>query len=106
VRENSPAAKAGLKAGDIIVEADGAAINGDVDLVKTLNKQKQGDVQLTIVRDGRRQTIAVTPEVSKDGGWIFDHQIDQNKTPEPTNNMFKTGPAMNWNTSAHPFLNW
>lgn len=94
VRENSPAAKAGLKAGDIIVEADGAAVSGDHDLVKTINKQKQGDIQLTIVRDGKRQTVTVTPEVSKDGGWIIKND-ENSKTPPPTN-LFRTGPAMNW----------
>ena len=71
VRDNSPAAKAGLKAGDIIVEANGKAVNNDLDLVREVNGKKEGDVQLTIVRGGKRQTISVTPEVSKDGGFLF-----------------------------------
>jgi|CXWL01.1.fsa_nt_gi membrane-associated protease RseP (regulator of RpoE activity) len=71
VRENSAAAKAGLKAGDIIVEANGKAVKADIDLIREVNVKKEGDVQLTIVRDGKRQTISVTPEVSKDGGFMF-----------------------------------
>lgn len=71
VRENSPAAKAGLKAGDIIVEADGKAVKGDLDLIRTVNAKKEGDVSITIVREGKRQTISVTPEASKDGGFLF-----------------------------------
>ena len=35
------------------------------DLVRAVNEKKDGDVQLTIVRDGNRQTISVTPEASK-----------------------------------------
>lgn len=68
VRENSPAAKAGIKAGDIIVEADGKQIGGMGGLIRALNEKKEGDVSLTIIRDRNRQTIRVTPETSKDGG--------------------------------------
>lgn len=71
VRENSPAAKAGLKAGDIITELDGKAVKGDFDLIRGINEKKEGDVQLTIVREGRRQTISVTPEKSKEAGFMF-----------------------------------
>lgn len=72
VLENSAAAKAGLKAGDIIVEANGKAVKGQSDLVREVNSKKEGDVQLTIVRDGKRQTISVTPEASKNNGLFFD----------------------------------
>lgn len=71
VRENSPADKAGLKAGDIIVEAEGKAVKGDFDLIRTINGKKEGDVTITYVRDGKRQTVNVSPEASKDGGFIF-----------------------------------
>ncbi|NOT49489.1 MAG: PDZ domain-containing protein [Acidobacteria bacterium] len=67
VRENSPAAKAGLKAGDIIVEADGKAVKGDFDLIRAIGEKKEGSVTLTIVRDRNRQTISVTPEEMKGG---------------------------------------
>lgn len=65
VRENSAAAKAGLKAGDIIVEAEGKAVKGDMDLIRAVGEKKEGSINLTIVRDGNRQTIPVTPEEVK-----------------------------------------
>jgi serine protease Do len=65
VRENSPAAKAGLKAGDIIVEADGKEVKNNADLIRVLNDKKEGDVTLTIIRDRNRQTVQVTPEKLK-----------------------------------------
>src|SRR5437899_4071859 len=71
VRENSPAAKAGLKAGDIIVEINGKPVKGDFDLMRTINEKKEGDVTLTIVRDRNRQTISVTPEASKDSVFLL-----------------------------------
>lgn len=72
VRENSPAAKAGLKAGDIIVEADGKAVKGQTDLIRAVNEKKDGDISLTIIRDRNRQTVRVTPEMSKDGAMKFE----------------------------------
>lgn len=65
VAENSPAAKAGLKAGDVIVEIEGEAVANQGDLTRGLNKKTEGDVLLTIVRNRQRQTVRVTPEASK-----------------------------------------
>jgi C-terminal processing protease CtpA/Prc len=62
VSENSPAAKAGLKAGDVITAVNGEKIEGSGDLSRAINKQKEGDVTLSIVRDKSPQTIKVTPE--------------------------------------------
>ncbi|MEO8041725.1 MAG: PDZ domain-containing protein [Acidobacteriota bacterium] len=67
VRSDSPAAKAGLKAGDIIVEIESNEVKGEMDLIRAIGEKKDGDVRLTIVRDRNRQTIRVTPEESKDG---------------------------------------
>ena len=65
VSENSPAAKAGLRAGDVITAVDGEKVEGSGDLSRALNKQKDGDVTLTIVRDKSQRTIKVTPEKSQ-----------------------------------------
>ena len=62
VRADSPAAKAGLKAGDIIVEAEGKEVKSEMDVIRAIGEKKEGDVSLTIVRDRNRQTIRVTPE--------------------------------------------
>jgi serine protease Do len=73
VRENSPAAKAGLRAGDIVVEVGGKPVKNNADLIKGINERKDGDVTLTIVRDRSRQTVTVTPEPAKDGTFFFQH---------------------------------
>lgn len=83
VRENSPAAKAGLKAGDIIVEVNSKAATSQLDLIREVNSKKEGDVQLTIVRDGKRQTISVTPEASKDTGFVFDTKDGEGRIISP-----------------------
>ncbi|HEY3039584.1 MAG TPA: PDZ domain-containing protein [Pyrinomonadaceae bacterium] len=62
VTENSPAAKAGLKAGDVITAIDGEKVEGAGDLARGINKNKDGDVTLEVIRDRKQRTIKVTPE--------------------------------------------
>ena len=81
VRENSPAAKAGIKAGDIIVEVDGKPLKGEFDLIRVINVKKEGDIQLTVMRDRGRLTLNVTPEVSKDSGFVFQTGDDDGVAP-------------------------
>jgi serine protease Do len=76
VRENSPASRAGLKAGDIIVEIDGKEISRDHSLLRTLHEKKDGDVTLTVVRDRNRQTFTVTPEAGKGQFGEFSELLD------------------------------
>lgn len=63
VAENGAAAKAGLKAGDVIVEVEGKAVSRQADLLRALSGE--GEVTLTIVRNRQRQTVRVTPETTK-----------------------------------------
>ena len=77
VRENSPAAKAGLKAGDIITEIDGKEVKGNLDLVRGLSEKKEGDVTLTIIRDRNRQTVRVTPEAGKGEHFNFGEYFEK-----------------------------
>ena len=41
VTENSPAARAGIKAGDVITEADGERVSNSSDLTRALNRKKE-----------------------------------------------------------------
>jgi hypothetical protein len=63
VREGSPAAKAGLKAGDILVEFDGQPIKNLYDFTFALRSKKAGDrVQVRILREGKPVVATVTLE--------------------------------------------
>lgn len=86
VAENSPAAKAGIKAGDILTEANGKQIKEGADLIRELNATK-GDLNLTFERKGAKKTVTVTPEKAKDSGINFDREMLQ---PMPAPKM----PAM------------
>jgi len=62
VSENSPASKAGLRAGDVITEVNGEKIDNAGDFVRAINRKEDGEVTLTIIRDKSHHTIKVTPE--------------------------------------------
>lgn len=82
VREDSPAAKAGLKAGDIITEVEGKAVKGEMDVVRAIGEKKEGDVSVTYMRGGQKNTVRVTPE--KGEGNLFEHfewNSDDNPAP-------------------------
>ena len=62
VNDNSPAAKAGLKAGDVITAVDGEKVTSPGDVSRAISKKEDGPVSLTIVRDRNTRTVTVTPE--------------------------------------------
>jgi serine protease Do len=63
VEEESPAAKAGIRRGDIIVEFAGAEIGRAIDLPMTVDRTPIGTEQeLKFIRDGREQSVSVVLE--------------------------------------------
>ncbi len=61
VVEESPAAKAGIKAGDVIKEIDGSKIEEADDVPEALENRKDGDVvKVKLVRKGRENSFDVT----------------------------------------------
>ncbi|MBI5267979.1 MAG: PDZ domain-containing protein [candidate division Zixibacteria bacterium] len=60
VQKDTPADKAGLKAGDVIVGADGKEISEVADLQDVIGDQKKGDkVSLSLIRDRKELTVPV-----------------------------------------------
>jgi serine protease Do len=62
ISENSPASRAGLRAGDVITQVNDEKIEDSDDFIRALNFKEEGDVTLTIIRDKSQRTIKVTPE--------------------------------------------
>jgi hypothetical protein len=66
VREGSPAAKAGMKGGDIIVECAGKQIKNVYDYTYVLGERRPGDVvEITVLRSGERVKLQATLEERK-----------------------------------------
>jgi serine protease Do len=60
VEEESPAAKAGLKSGDVVLEYNGQRVEGMEQFARFVRETPAGrDAKLTISRDGNRQMIPV-----------------------------------------------
>lgn len=69
VAPRSPAAKAGLRAGDIVRSVDEKKVGSDIDLVMMLAKRKPGDlVTLEVDRDGEK--IAVPATLARRGDFM------------------------------------
>jgi S1-C subfamily serine protease len=72
VDQDSPALKAGLQAGDIVVELDGERVRSARQFSRLIQETADGrSVALGILRDSKRQVVNVTPE-SRAFDFAFD----------------------------------
>ena len=61
VRSGTPAAEAGLQAGDVLTAVDGDAVSSAAALQSAIDAKKPGDrVILDYLRDGAHRTVTVT----------------------------------------------
>ena len=75
VTEDSPAAKAGVKAGDVITAIDGEAVDSPGDIARAINRKKEGAVTLTVIRNRSQQTFQVTPAEGGFSGTVGRPQV-------------------------------
>ena len=61
VRDDSPAADAGLKSGDVVTKIDDTTVSDDDDLIRAIRAHDPGDdVTVTYTRDGNTEEAEVT----------------------------------------------
>lgn len=75
VTDDGPAAKAGVRAGDVITAIDGETVDSPGDISRVINRKKEGEVTLTVIRNKAQQTIRVTPKEGGFTGTIGQPQI-------------------------------
>jgi serine protease Do len=81
VSEDSPALKAGLKAGDTIVKLDGKDVEDARDLARKVARVAPGEpVPVTIVRDGKTMELAVKIGVMPDEPKMAGARVPDEKT--------------------------
>lgn len=59
---NSPAATAGLRAGDVITRMNGTRVGTEKDWTRALHDSKGHPVSMTVIRDRREQFLTMIPE--------------------------------------------
>jgi S1-C subfamily serine protease len=73
VDQDSPASKAGLQTGDVIVQVDGERVRSARQFSRLIQETAEGrSVSLDVMRDGQRRTVDVTPEAR---GFGFDADL-------------------------------
>ena len=77
VTPDSPAAKAGLKSGDIVTEYDGERVRSARQFTRLVQETPEGRaVRMAILRNGQRQTIEATPE-ARESSWSMSFDGDR-----------------------------
>lgn len=65
VEPGSPAAKAGISVGDVLLEVGGTPIDRASDVLEALSATSGKPVAVAVIRDHQRKTIDVTPASTK-----------------------------------------
>lgn len=77
VEDNSPADKAGVKVGDIVLSVDGVEVDSSADLRRALANKKDGDtVRLELLRGRSRQSVVATVAEREGPRVIGPHDLD------------------------------
>jgi regulator of sigma E protease len=66
----TPAEKAGLKPGDLILEVDGTAVTFRSQLIEAISKRANTPITMKITRNGIQQNVQITPELIDGRGRI------------------------------------
>lgn len=92
VKENSPAAEAGLQVGDIITEYDGSSVDiaREIYLEQYLDGIGESPIEITYERDGKEYTTTLTPErIDK---YMLGLTYQQTEEPAKINEIVEDGP--------------
>jgi serine protease Do len=71
VMKDTAAEEAGIKAGDVIVKADGKPVGNREELIRVLSKREVGDkVELVVLRKGKEMKLSATLEEGPFMAWV------------------------------------
>lgn len=77
VNADSPAEKAGMREGDVVVEYDGERVRSARQFTRLVQETPDGrTVRIAVLRNGQKQTLEATPEAGRNS-WDFGIDSDQ-----------------------------
>jgi S1-C subfamily serine protease len=65
VEDNSPAAMAGMHAGDVVLRANAHPVTSTADWVKAIRNSHGHPLSIVVLRDKKEQTLTLTPDSKK-----------------------------------------
>ena len=65
VDENSPAAVAGMRAGDIVLKANQMTMSTESDWMKSVHENKGRAIPVLVLREKKEQTLTLTPDAKR-----------------------------------------
>jgi serine protease Do len=90
IMPESPAAKTGLKSGDVIVEFAGTAVSSPQELQAAVERAQAGQQQdILVLRDGKRETLKVSPNEQPESGKTAGGSRE--KAPAQSSHLEKLG---------------
>ncbi len=91
VTDDGPAARGGLRAGDVVLEADGQAINSWMHWVQIIRAHAELDLPVVVERGNEQVSLVLRPEVGTSaegdrigtiGAWVEPHDLYASLPPE------------------------
>lgn len=77
VDNNSPAAMAGIKAGDVLVRANKQSVVNMTDWARAIRDAKGRPVTIVVLRDRQEKTLTLTPDAKKRSLLLPDRLVDE-----------------------------
>jgi regulator of sigma E protease len=96
VESGTPAAAAGLQAGDRIVAVDDQPTRTFSDVSHLIRSSDGGPVTLTVRRNGRTVTVGPRPTIHRQGRWIFGFSPAAQLVTYPTGKAASTAGSELW----------
>jgi serine protease Do len=82
VHAGTPAEKAGMREGDLVVEFDGERVRSAMQLTRLVHETPEGrQVAVAVMRDGKRQTLQATPDLRDPGTGIREPEFFLRQLP-------------------------
>jgi S1-C subfamily serine protease len=81
VETNSPAATAGLRAGDVVVKMNGSHVATEKDWTRALHESKGRPVLMMVIRDRHEQTLTMVPDSKRRSAVDSSSDFQSNSAP-------------------------